>query len=166
VSSEPAARPAAGSPLHPVVGPTVRPSPSRAVAVPLRRAIAIVALFLAGLAAGIGTYAFVNAPPALPALPGLASVPEPAAAHDLAAAIAAGDASGVASRLSPDTASGLSTALASIVDVTAVTYLGTVEEDGRDLAGYVVRGRDKSNTKQIVGLVLAVSGGRIVAINE
>jgi hypothetical protein len=41
-----------------------------------------------------------------------------------------------------------------------------VEEDGRDLAGYVVRGRDRSHTKQIVGLVLAVSGGRIVAINE
>jgi hypothetical protein len=162
VSSEPAA----GSPLHAVVGPTVRPLPARAEAVPLRRAIATVALFLAGLAAGIGTYASVVAPPSLPALPALASAPEPAAAHDLAAAIAAGDASGVAARLSPGTAAGLSSALQSIVDVTGVTYLGTVEEDGRDLAGYVVRGRDRSHTKQIVGLVLAVSGGRIVAINE
>jgi hypothetical protein len=146
--------PAAASTSHMPTGPS------------LRLAIAIIALFLVGLVGGIAAYAIVNAPPPTPAYPALAAAGEPQVAHDLASAMSANDVKGVADRLDPSAAQALATALQPIVEVTSVTYLGTVEQDGRDLAGYVVRGRDQTRTKQIVGLVLDVSGGQIVGINE
>jgi hypothetical protein len=150
----------------PFVGPVIAPADAHSFALPLRRAVAILLLFGAGLAAGIAGYQVANRPPALPNYPPLPAAAEPAVAHDLVGAIAAGDAKGIADRLAPGTADALSTALQPIVEVTGVTYLGTVEQDGRQLAGYVVRGRDQSKTKAIVGIVFDVADGQIVGINQ
>jgi hypothetical protein len=148
-----------------MVGPTIRP-PAPSVMLAPRRAVATLALFVAGLAIGVAGYGVVNAAPPLPTYPPLASAPEPQIAHDLAAAIVAGDAKGIADHLQPDAADALSTALKPIVEVTSMEYLGTVEQDGKDLAGYVIHGRDQNKAKQVVGVVVDVSGGTIVAINQ
>jgi len=132
----------------------------------LPRAIAIIALFLVGFVGGIAAYGIATAPPPTAGYPGLAAAGEPQVAHDLASAMSANDVKGVADRIDPSAAQALANALQPIVEVTSVTYLGTVEQDGRELAGYVVRGRDQTRTKQMVGLVLDVAGGQIVGINE
>jgi hypothetical protein len=154
------------APAHPsIVGPTIVER-ARVTGPSLRRSIATIALFAAGLVVGVVGFVRLNAPPQLPTYPPLAGAPEPQAAHALAAALGANDAQGIADHLMPGMASDLSTAIQPIVDITSVTYLGTVEQDGRELAGYVVQGRDNQGAKQLAGLVLDVSGGEVVAINQ
>jgi hypothetical protein len=132
----------------------------------LPRAAAIILLFVAGLVAGVGGYLALNAPPPARTYPALAGAAEPTAAHDLARSIAANDATGIAETLDRQAAAGLSNALQPIVEVTDVDYLGTVVDGDRSMAGYVVHGRDESGQKQIVGIVVDVARGIIVAINE
>ncbi len=131
----------------------------------LARSIVVLLLFAAGVAAGIAGYVGLNPGPAPAPYPPLTGAPEPEAAHALAAALKTNDADALASRVLPPIASALSNALQPIVEVTDVTYLGTVEHDGRDLAGYIVSGRDVQNQDQIVGIVVDVMDGSIVGIN-
>jgi hypothetical protein len=121
---------------------------------------------VAGIAAGIVGFVGLNPAPNPTPYPRLAGVPEPESAHGLAAALEANDADAVANRVLPPIANALSNALQPIVEVTDVTYLGTVEHDGRDLAGYIVTGHDDQSQDEIVGVVVDVLDGNIVGINQ
>ena len=180
MSSSPAPGPAwqPESPIDPapdtVVAPPrieyVRPmaAPSRAwgTGPSIGQSLAIVGLFLVGIVAGVGGFVALNPPPPAQPFPSLAGAPEPAEAHALAEALKANDAEGVANHVLPAIATSLSDALTPIVEVTEVTYLGTVERDGRDLAGYIVVGRDDQSQKRIVGFVVDVMNDAIVGINQ
>jgi hypothetical protein len=171
---EPAWRPDAAEPARGAVAvppadhvrPVAAPSRTTASGPSLGRSVAIVALFIVGIVAGIGGFVALNPAPPPVRYPELAGAPEPPVAHALAAALKANDADGVASHVLSTVASSLSDALKPIVDVTDVTYVGTVEHDGRDLAGYIVAGRDQQSQKQIVGFVVDVVNDEIIGINE
>jgi hypothetical protein len=132
----------------------------------LRRSAATLALFVVGIAAGVGAYVALDPPPQLPTYPPLSAAPEPASAHALATALDANDPRAIADDVLPGVATDLSNALEPIVEVTGVTYVGTAERNGQQLAGYVVRGRDKDGQKQIIGLVIDVAEGHVMAINQ
>ncbi|HEY3523527.1 MAG TPA: hypothetical protein VGK63_07460 [Candidatus Limnocylindrales bacterium] len=147
--------------------PAVAPPTRGAVEGPsIRRSVAVVLLFLVGVLGGVAGYVGLNPVASPTPYPALAGAPEPEAAHALAHALKANDADAVANGVLPPIASNLSDALQPIVKVSDVTYLGTVEQDGRDLAGYIVSGKDEQNQKQIVGFVVDVVDDNIVGINQ
>lgn len=153
--------------------PAAQPSPTRAAGAIASggsaiRAMGSIATFVAAIVAGVAI-AFATAPPAAPlptnpypSLPALAA--EPPAAASLVAAIAANDVKVVAETLTPDAVEELALFLDPIVTVASTRYLGGVERDGEQIAGYVINGTTELGEEVVVGLTLRVRDGKVVSI--
>lgn len=129
------------------------------------RPVAAVVLFLAGIAAGIGVHRVASAGvPENPyaSLPGAA---EPDAAQAVARVIERDDPRALADALPGDLLDNLGQALAPIVDVFDVKFVGAAERNGDTLSAYVVDGRDLRGDRMPRAFVLRVRGNRVVGVN-
>jgi hypothetical protein len=110
-------------------------------------------------------HALVDKGPVENPYPTLPKVDEPTAAHDVVQAIAADDARALSRLLSADQLNALETALQPLTDVRSAKFVGAVEDEGRVLAGYVVKGKTTDGTDFIVGFVLRVANDQVVGVN-
>lgn len=101
----------------------------------------------------------------------LPPTPEPPAAARVADALRQDDAPRLARLLGDEELlQALSNALRSvnnapIIDVREVKFVGAVDNDGRILSAYVLRGRDTTGMNMIVGFVLRVQNNEVVGVN-
>ncbi|TMG60919.1 MAG: hypothetical protein E6H87_07660 [Chloroflexi bacterium] len=129
------------------------------------KAMATLSLFALGLLGGVVVHVFTDkAPPENP-YPALPKVDEPRAAHDVVAAIGAGDAQSLSRQLDSTMLTDLDTALQPIVDVRTTKFVGAVESEGRLLSAYVITGKTQENIDFVVGFVLRVANDQVVGVN-
>jgi hypothetical protein len=62
-----------------------------------------------------------------------------------------------------DTLTAIQTQLKPLVTFESVTFVGATKQDHDTLAGYVVRGRDQDGNLGLVGLVMRLRDGQVVA---
>jgi hypothetical protein len=146
--------------------PATAPQPAAPRSV--RRAMAILLLFVAALALGVAIHVIAATPPAsvdrFPTMPhGPAAEPPTTAA--ITAAIAANDPKALASAYSAELLQAFQEAMAPVVNVDEIRYAGGIERDGETLASYVVTGQNQSGQAVISGFVVHVKGGEITAFN-
>jgi hypothetical protein len=134
---------------------------------PQLRTSATILLFLAGLAVGaVGLRLAASAPAAAPAdgFPSLSrTTAEPIQAGAVARELAVNDVQGLAQLLDGDTLTALQSQLKPLVSFESVTFVGATTFDRDTLAGYVVRGRDQDGALGLVGLVIRLRDGQVVA---
>jgi hypothetical protein len=141
------------------------PAPNRFSRIQLRTSITIL-LFLAGLA--VGAVGLRMAEPAqrgaLDNFPTLdRSAVEPIQAGAVAKELVQNDVHGLAQLLDSDSLTQIQTQLKPLVTFESVTFVGATSHDKDTLAGYVVRGRDQDGTLGLVGLVIRLRDGQVVA---
>ncbi len=129
------------------------------------RPVAAVVLLLAGIAAGVGVQRAVNPGTPENPYPSLARASEPDAAQAVARVIERDDARALADALPGDLLDNLGQALAPIVDVFEVKFVGAAERNGDTLSAYMVDGRDPRGDRIPRGFVLRVRGDRVVGVN-
>lgn len=146
---------------------TVRPveAPNRFRKIQLRTSITLL-LFLAGLAGGVvglrlATPARTGTPDNFPTLDRTAV--EPIQAGAVAKELVQNDVHGLAQLLDAATLTEIQTQLKPLVTFESVTFVGATSHDHDTLAGYVVRGRDQDGTLGLVGLVIRLRDGQVVA---
>ncbi|HEY6058134.1 MAG TPA: hypothetical protein VIV06_08880 [Candidatus Limnocylindrales bacterium] len=132
----------------------------------LVRPLATLGLFVASLAIGAFAFAALNPAPAPVKWPPLADRPEPAAAHDLINAIKQNDPHVLAGLVDGQVLTDLGTALDPLVEVPEVEFLGAVGRSGDDFAAYLLHGQDVQGQKAVIGIVLHVRDGKVVAVNS
>jgi hypothetical protein len=141
-----------------------QPPASRTV----RRTIAILVLFVASLALGVGIHV-AAATPAAPTdrFPTIAHGPaaEPPIAAAITVAIGANDPRALASAYSAELLQGFKEAMAPVDSVDEIRYAGGVERDGETLASYVAAGKDQNGQAVISGFVVHVQDGQITGFN-
>jgi hypothetical protein len=139
--------------------------PNRFRKIQLRTSLTLL-LFIAGLAVGV-----VGLRMATPAHQGqLDSFPtldrtavEPIQSGAVAKELVQNDVHGLAQLLDGDTLTDIQTQLKPLVTFESVTFVGATSHDKDTLAGYVVRGRDQDGTLGLVGLVIRLRDGQVVA---
>jgi hypothetical protein len=129
------------------------------------RAFGTLLLFALGLVVGVIVHQMIDRGPGESPYPPLPKMDEPAAAHDVAQAIAGDDPAALAKMLSAETLTSLDTALQPIVDVRAAKFVGAVESEGRLLSAYIVTGKTSEGSDFIVGFVLRVANDQVVGVN-
>ena len=129
------------------------------------RAAMILALFLGGLISGVLIYAFTDKGADANPYASLPHAAEPAVTADVARALAADDARGLASQLDMTVLQQLQTAIEPLAEIRSMKFVGAVEKNGRTLAAYVAGGRTVDGTDVLVGFVLRVTGDQIVGVN-
>lgn len=129
------------------------------------RAFATLGLFVFGLIGGVVLHAIVDQGPGENPYPSLPKTEEPAVAHDVVGALAAGDAQTLARLLTSDQLQALDAALQPVVDIRSTRFVGAVESEGRLLSGYTVSGKTEEGIDFIVGFVLRVSNDQVVGVN-
>ena len=139
--------------------------PNRFSRVQLRTSLTIL-LFIAGVAVGVAglrlaTPAHPNVPDGFPTLSRTAIEPLPASA--VAQELAKNDVHGLAQLLDSDTLTAIQTQLKPFVTFESVTFVGATTDARDTLAGYVVRGRDAAGNLGLVGLVIRLRDGQVVA---
>jgi hypothetical protein len=137
----------------------------RRARIQLRTSITIL-LFLAGIAAGVvglrlATPVRVQTSDGFPSLERTAVEPIPAGA--VAQELARNDVHGLAQLIDGDTLTAIQTQLKPLVTFESVTFVGATKQDHDTLAGYVVRGRDQDGNLGLVGLVMRLRDGQVVA---
>jgi hypothetical protein len=131
----------------------------------LRTSLTIL-LFVAGVVGGVVALRLPSpvqqgAADHTPTLERSAIEPFPAAA--VAAAVATNDAHGLAQAVDADTLTSIQTQLKPLVSYESVTFVGATARGGDTLAGYIVRGRNGDGALGIVGLVIRLRDGKVVA---
>ena len=127
--------------------------------------MATLSLFVVGILGGVVVHALTDkAPPENP-YPALPKVEEPRAAHDVVAAVGAGDAQSLSRLLDSTMLTDLDTALQPIVDVRTTKFVGAVESEGRLLSAYVITGKTQAGVDFVVGFVLRVANDQVVGVN-
>ena len=129
------------------------------------RAAVILATFLTGLVAGVVLYAVTDRGADANPYASLPRAAEPAVTADVARAIQADDAKGLASLLDMEVLQQLQTAIEPLTDIRSTKFVGAVEKSGRVLAAYVAGGKTSDGTDVLVGFVLNVTGDQIVGVN-
>lgn len=156
--------PAVARPLD--LSTSALPASERRRRVQLRTSVTIL-LFLAGLATGaVGLRLALPAQANAPAdgFPALARTRvEPIQAGAVAHELAVNDVQGLAQLLDSDTLTALQLQLKPLVSFESVTFVGATAFDHDTLAGYVVRGRDQNGSLGLVGLVIRLRDGQVVA---
>ena len=129
------------------------------------RAVAVLLLFAVGIAGGVVVHQLVDRGPAENPYVSLPKTDEPLVAHDVASALAAGDAKALSKLLTAEQLQALGSALDPIVDIRGTKFVGAVESEGRYLSAYVVKGKDTSGTDFVIGFVLRVANDQVVGVN-
>lgn len=155
-----------------VIGP-IAPSSSQVDAGPvgrfrrvqLRTSVTLL-LFSLGIVAGalslrLATPAATGPTDTFPSLP--RSVAEPLPASAIAQNLERNDVHGLAQLVDGDTLTAIQTQLSPLVSIDKLTFVGSTLLGTDTVAGYVVRGRDQSGNLGIVGLVVRVRNGQVVA---
>ncbi len=163
-----------GTAPAPVVAPAVVPSREQADARserwrrPQLRASVTILLFVLGVVGGVVGFRALTSQPAQP--PASDSFPaldraavEPAPAATVASEIAAGDIPGLAQTLDKDTLALIQNQIQPLVSVETVKFVGATSKGTDTIAGYVVRGRTGDGQLALVGLILRVRDGQVVA---
>jgi hypothetical protein len=150
-----------------VRGPTATEAVAPATDVPsTRRALLVVATFVAGIVLGVLVYVLLNVRPAPVSFPTVPSVSEPREAAAVAAAIAQDDARTLSNLLTDDLLAELSDALSPLVDVTEVKFVRAVSQNGVTLSAYVAKGHTQEGASSAAGFVLWTRDGQIVKVNR
>ena len=129
------------------------------------RAALILATFLTGLVTGVIVYAVTDRGTDANPYASLPRAAEPAVTADVARAIQADDAKGLANQLKMEVLQQLQTAIEPLTDIRSMKFVGAVEKSGRVLAAYVVGGKTIDGTDVLVGFVMNVTGDQIVGVN-
>jgi hypothetical protein len=129
------------------------------------RAAIILATFLTGLITGVIVYAVTDRGTSANEYASLPKAAEPMVTADVARAIQADDAKGLANQLDMEVLQQLQTAIEPLADIRSMKFVGAVEKSGRVLAAYVVGGKTSDGTDVLVGFVLNVTGDQIVGVN-
>lgn len=168
VSTEDSARGANSTSLEPSVEALRRPAeePSRSNGTTRSiGTVAVLALFVLGLVAGIVVGQATRPRPPVNPFPPLPPASEPAVAAQVAAAIVNDDARALARSVEGELLGALGQSLVPITDVFEVRFVGAVEKSGDTLSAYVVQGRDLQGTQLLVGYVLRVRGDKVIGVN-
>jgi hypothetical protein len=123
-------------------------------------------LFVAGIAFGVGGEQVATAAPppsAGPSFPSLAVVPEPGAAAFVAQQLSRNDPKTLSEAVPPDVLDAINRQLTPFVVVDRIEFEGATALNGEILSSYVVHGRDNTGGRGIVGLILVVRDGEVVA---
>jgi hypothetical protein len=164
--SSPVAAVAATAVASPAELSTAAAGRERRKRVQLRTSVTIL-LFLAGVAVGVVGLRFASLQPAPVAPDGFPTLErtagEPIQAGAVAHELAVNDVQGLAQLLDSDTLTALQTQLRPLVSFESVTFVGATSFDHDTFAGYVVRGRDSDGTLGLVGLVIRLRDGQVVA---
>src|SRR3954469_170322 len=129
-------------------------APARRYATSSRNPGVVLVLFALALVAGIGARVGLEPREAPPAYPSIATTfAEPAPAAEMTRAVTEGDAAKLAHALPDDVLKTLQEAMAPVVDIEDIEYVGGVERGGETLAAYVVRGKDAMSRPLVVGFV-------------
>jgi hypothetical protein len=129
------------------------------------RAALILATFLGGLVSGVVFYAVADKGTDANPYATLPKAAEPAVTADVARAIQADDAKGLANQLDMEVLQQLQAAIEPLADIRSMKFVGAVEKSGRVLAAYVAGGKTSDGTDVLVGFVLNVTGDQIVGVN-
>lgn len=122
-------------------------------------------LFAAGIALGVFGKAVLDPGTPPNPYPALEAVSEPATAKELAAIIVSDDARRLAEALEGPLIQKLGEALAPLIDVFEMRFVGAVERRGDILSAYVAEGRSRGGDPAAVGVVLRVREGKVVGVN-
>jgi hypothetical protein len=132
----------------------------------LRTSVTIL-LFLAGIAVGVVGLRLSMVEPTPPAADGfptlIRTVGEPIQAGAVAQELALNDVQGLAQLLDAESLTALQSQLRPLVSFESVTFVGATSFDRDTLAGYLVRGRDQDGSLGLVGLVIRLRDGQVVA---
>ena len=123
-------------------------------------------LFIAGIAFGVGGEQVATAgppPSAGPSFPSLADVPEPPVAAFVTQLLSRNDPKTLSEALAPDILDAINRQLTPFVVVDRIQFAGATALADEILASYVVHGRDSTGGRGIVGLILVVRNGEVVA---
>jgi hypothetical protein len=123
-------------------------------------------LFVAGIAFGVGGEQVATAaPPASPgpSFPSLQEVAEPPVAAFIAQQLSLNDPKTLSEALAPDVLDAINRQLTPFVVVDRIAFAGATSLSDEVLASYVVHGRDSTGARGIVGLILIVRNGEVVA---
>jgi hypothetical protein len=126
----------------------------------------VVVTFVAGVVLGLVAFGALNPAPAAVPWPALPGIPEPQDAHDVAAALKAGDAATLGNLLDATTLSSLGTEVDQVTDIGDVQFLGAVGDSTESYVAYLVRGHNGQGAKTLQGVVLHSMAGHIIAINR
>lgn len=129
------------------------------------RAVLILATFLGGLLSGVIFYAVADKGTDANPYASLPKAAEPMVTADLARAVQADDARGLANQLDMEVLQQLQTAIEPLAEIRSMKFVGAVEKSGRVLAAYVAGGKTVDGTDVLVGFVLNVTGDQIVGVN-
>lgn len=132
-----------------------------------RRAVLTLMLFAVSVALGVAIHVAIATPPAqIDRFPSMnVGAPEPAVTADLARAIVAQDAQGLAASYPADLLGEFQTAMEPVVGVDDIRYIGGIERDGEILASYAATGVTQQGESMISGFVIHVREGKIVGFN-
>ena len=121
-------------------------------------------LFAVGLFVGAAAWR-LSTPPVVPvdAYPTLARAGEPAAAALVVGHLRANDARALGQSLDEETLTGIRVQLTPLTTVDRVDFSSSTSLGQQTLAAYIVEGRDAQGARGIVGLILIVRDGVVVA---
>ena len=121
-------------------------------------------LFAVGLVVGAIAWRLINvAPSAVEAFPALPLTGEPPVAAVVAQHLAANDAQALSDSLNQEVLDAIREQLSPLQTLERVTFVNAASLNDQILAAYVVEGSDDTGARGIVGLILVVRDGAVVA---
>lgn len=143
--------------------------------VTLVKTILGIALFGAGIGAGVVAYSGTQSTPDYGPYPPLPEAAEPRAADDLTDLVLAGDDQLIAERYGSEVLGALmqaltfgsdETGMSPIVEIQNIEYLGTVADGREALAMYNAYGTLRNGTEVIAGFAVRVANGEVIGVNQ
>ena len=128
------------------------------------RPVLTLGLFAIGIIAGALIWRAVTVvPSAVEAFPALPTTGEPPIAAVVAQHLAANDAQALSESLEQDVLDAIRAQVAPLTALERVTFVNAAALDDQILVAYVVEGTDTSGARGIVGLIMVVRDGAVVA---
>lgn len=131
-----------------------------------RRTVLILLLFSVSVAVGVAIQLATTPTRAVDRYPTMSvGAAEPAVTAELTQAIVGKEAQRLAATYSADMLTNFQNAMAPVVDVEDIRYIGGIERNGETLASYAATGRTQNGQPMISGFVIHVQDGKITGFN-